>query len=95
MNIKSYQDGTLIYNIFDDVMVICGDWLFDKLRELSCEIFTYSNHGNYIDLHGSYLKENVIKIKKFLYDNYQFVSIVETRKYGFRVHFKIEVNISN
>jgi len=95
MHTTRYAEGMDIYTIDDGCLEVSPKWLFSKLSVMGCDISTYSYNENKIDIYGEYPKSKFIEIKKFFYDNYPFVSIIEPRKYGIRVHFKVETKISS
>ena len=86
-----YDRGQRVYSMNGPRMEIYGSWLFGKLREIGCDICTYSYNDNEINLWGAYPRSKIIEIKRFFYDNYPYTSIVEPRTCGLRILFKTKV----
>jgi hypothetical protein len=82
-----------VYAVWDGCMEVTGAFLFKKMQEFGWEVYSYSYNDNYIDLYGGYPRSKVVAIKKFFYDNYPFTYLIEPRKYGLRIYFKIKVNL--
>lgn len=90
-----YDGGKQVYTIWNDKMEINPSWIFPKLKNMGCDICTYSYYENVIDLFGTYPKEKFIQLKKFFYDFFPYTLTIEARTYGVRIHFQIDISIEN
>ena len=89
-----YDRGMRVYTVGDFGMELSGSWLFTRLKEMGCDICTYSYNDDKVDLYGHYPRATFVGIKKFIYDNYPYISLVEPRIYGIRIHFKTKISFN-
>ena len=90
-----WEGGLKIFSYNENGLEIDGGWLFRKLlSHHNWEIISYAGYDYHIDLHGNYPKGKIIELKKFFYDTYPCVSLVEPRSYSLRIHFKTIINFT-
>lgn len=90
--IERIDGGVKVWKYDQDGVHIRALWLFEKLRELfDFDVFLYDGRDNVFTMTGNYPKDNAIKIKKFLYDNYPIVETVILHRHGIKIKFKTKL----
>jgi hypothetical protein len=88
-----YKNGKTVFVENNGRIEISIFWLEDKMNEFGFQIDTFSYLPYAINLYGAYPKLQSVDIKKFFYDNYPYVILVETKRYGFRINFSKKVRV--
>jgi len=90
---STWEGGLRVYSYNGDELEIDGEWLMMKIENhFGWEVISYANNIDYLDLYGSYSMGKIIEIKKFIYDTYPCVGMVEPRLNSIRIHFKTKIN---
>ena len=93
MYTSKYEAGHRIYAMWDDILDINLEWLFESLSSFGCEIDAYISGKQRIDLICFYPHNKLVKIKKFINDKYPCVDSIAPTLRGMTIYFKININI--